>query len=67
MSTAGGLVFGSEQSRFFALDSRDGRDLWGINTGDTINAAPITYRSGGLQQVTIVAGRTVVTLSVGGQ
>jgi alcohol dehydrogenase (cytochrome c) len=64
LSTAGGLVFGSDRSRLFALDNRQGALLWEFNTGDTINAAPITYLSEGRQQVTLAAGRTFVTFAL---
>jgi alcohol dehydrogenase (cytochrome c) len=67
MSTAGHLVFGGDGARFFALDSDNGTELWRINTGDEINAAPITYLVDGRQQVTIAAGRTIVTFSLDGR
>jgi alcohol dehydrogenase (cytochrome c) len=67
VATAGGLVFGSDAATFLALDVANGNQLWRLNTGGTIHAAPVTYLADGQQQVTVVAGRTIVTLSVGGK
>ena len=64
MSTQGGVVFGSDETRFFALDSQSGRLLWSVETGGTIMAAPVTYEVGGEQLVTIVAGRSVLTFAL---
>jgi alcohol dehydrogenase (cytochrome c) len=64
MSTRGGLVFAGEKSRFVALDADSGRELWHFNTGETIDAAPITYRIAGHQFVSIVAGRALLTFAL---
>jgi len=64
VSTAGGVVFGGVESRFFALDAKTGVELWWMNTGGEIHAAPITYLSEGRQQVTVAAGRTIITFVV---
>jgi alcohol dehydrogenase (cytochrome c) len=64
LSTRGGIVFGSDQSRFFALDSRSGRLLWTVETGGEIIAAPVTYAVGGQQFVTIAAGRSLLTFAL---
>lgn len=61
LSTAGGLVFGGVESRFFALDAGTGAELWRMNTGGDIQGAPITYLSEGRQQVTVAAGQTIIT------
>jgi alcohol dehydrogenase (cytochrome c) len=66
-ATAGGVVFGSDGAELLALDSRDGRELWRLNTGGMIAAAPIAYLSEGRQQVTIAASRVLMTLSIGGR
>jgi alcohol dehydrogenase (cytochrome c) len=55
-STAGGLVFGGDQSTFFALDAASGAELWSVRTGGSIVAAPVTYSVDGEQQVAIAAG-----------
>ena len=41
MSTAGGLVFGSNGTNFFALDSGSGKLLWDFDTGGGIIANPV--------------------------
>lgn len=64
MSTQGGLVFGSDETRFFALDSQSGKRLWSVETGGTIMAAPVTYEVDGEQFVTIAAGRSVLTFAL---
>lgn len=46
------------------LDAENGKELWWINTGGQIHAAPITYLSEGRQQVTVAAGHTIVTFVV---
>lgn len=64
LSTAGGIVFGGVVSRLFALDSRTGEELWWMNAGGRIRAAPITYLSEGRQQVTVAAGQDIITFVV---
>jgi alcohol dehydrogenase (cytochrome c) len=64
MSTRGGVVFGGDQSQFFALDSRTGKLLWSVETGGTIMAAPVTYEVNGEQFVTVAAGRSVLTFAL---
>lgn len=66
-ATAGGLVLGSDGPALIALDSRNGNELWRFNAGDAIYAAPVTYLADGQQQVTVAAGRVLVTLSLGGK
>jgi len=61
LSTAGGIVFGGIESRFFALDARTGAELWWMNTGGQIHSAPITYLSEGRQQVTLASGQNIIT------
>ena len=56
LSTAGRLVFGSDQSTFFALNADTGALLWSVETGGTVMAAPITYAVDGQQFVSIAAG-----------
>ncbi len=64
LSTRGGVVFGGDQTRFFALDSRTGKQLWAVETGGTIMAAPVTYVINGEQMVTIAAGRSLLTFAL---
>ena len=64
LATSGGVVFGSDDTWFYALDARSGKELWKINTGGIIVAAPVTYAVKGKQFITIAAGRTVLTFSL---
>lgn len=64
LSTNGGIVFGGDQGTFFALDSRTGRPLWSVETGDTIRAAPETFLADGEQFVAIAAGRNLLTFAL---
>ena len=64
LATAGGLVFGGNGGRVFALDARTGRTLWRMRVGGRIVAAPIAYRVGGHERVSIVAGRTLLTFAL---
>lgn len=64
LSTSGNLVFVGSEREFFALDARTGKELWRVNTGGTIVAAPITYLSDGSQQVTVAAETMVFTFGL---
>ncbi|HEY3837795.1 MAG TPA: PQQ-dependent dehydrogenase, methanol/ethanol family [Bryobacteraceae bacterium] len=65
MSTAGGLVFGgTTNGEFFALDAASGKSLWNFETGGTIVSNPISYLSGGRQQVAIASGHAIVAFSL---
>jgi alcohol dehydrogenase (cytochrome c) len=64
LSTKGGVVFGSTEHFFFALDANTGRELWRIDTGGTILAAPITFSLDGKQYVTIAAGHDLMTFAL---
>ena len=60
LSTAGNLLFGcSEEGDFYALDATTGKLLWRIPTGARIVANPISYMSGGKQQVVIASGNAI--------
>jgi alcohol dehydrogenase (cytochrome c) len=60
MSTAGGLVFGgTTQGEFFALDASSGKSLWHFESGGDVHSNPISYLSGGKQQVAIAAGHAI--------
>ena len=64
LSTAGGVVFGSQDQNFFALDAATGRELWLVNTGGRTVAAPITFLYRGKQMVTIAAGHDILTFGL---
>ena len=54
LSTAGNLVFSATPSgNFYALDARNGKDLWHFNGGGRVYASPITFLSRGKQLITI--------------
>ena len=64
MTTAGGLVFGSNQSTFFALDAKSGALLWRFETGGGIVANPISYLADGKQYVAIAAKHALLIFSL---
>ena len=54
LSTAGNVVFSATPSgNFYALDARNGKDLWHFNGGGRVYASPITFLSRGKQLITI--------------
>jgi alcohol dehydrogenase (cytochrome c) len=64
LSTAGGLVFGSDQTLFLALDTDTGELLWSTETGGNVIAGPMTYEVNGEQLVTIAAGGDLLTFGL---
>jgi alcohol dehydrogenase (cytochrome c) len=64
MTTAGGLVFGSNLSSFFALDAQNGSLLWRFETGGVIDANPISYMSQGKQYIVIPAGHALLVFGL---
>src|SRR5579875_2758511 len=64
LSTAGGLVFGSQGETFFALDAATGKELWRVEMGANITAAPVTFSCNGKQRITIAAGRDILTFGL---
>ncbi|SPE33959.1 Pyrrolo-quinoline quinone [Candidatus Sulfopaludibacter sp. SbA6] len=66
MTTAGGLVFGSNGTSFFALDAGKGALLWRFETGGGggIDANPISYMSDGKQYVAIAAGHALLVFGL---
>lgn len=67
LSTASGLVFAADKQRFSAIDSASGIELWHFETGGAVDAAPVSYLRGGIQQIALVAGGVVVTFSLDGR
>jgi len=62
ISTAGGLVFiaATSDSRFRALDSKTGKELWVTRLNSNGSANPLTYQGrNGKQYVAVAAGGTV--------
>jgi quinohemoprotein ethanol dehydrogenase len=68
LTTAGNLVFqGTANGRFLAFRADDGRLLWQSHSAGTgIIAAPVSYRVGGVQYVSVVAGWGGAFAQVGG-
>lgn len=64
VSTDGGLVFGSDQTTFFALDIDSGELLWSVETGGIILGSPMTYEVNGEQFVFIAAGGDLLTFGL---
>lgn len=64
LSTAGGVVFGSEGQNFFALDAKTGHALWTVGTGGRIVAAPISFLCHDKQMITIAAGHDILTFGI---
>lgn len=57
LATAGGLVFsGDATGRFFALDARDGSELWSFRTGSGHRGSAVTYAVGGRQYIATPSG-----------
>jgi alcohol dehydrogenase (cytochrome c) len=64
LSTAGGLVFGTDGAgTFIAFDAADGKPLWHAGTGTTTNA-PVSYMLDGKQYVVVGAGDTLYAFSL---
>lgn len=64
LSTGGGLVFGSQDGNFFALEAKTGRLMWHVGTGGWVRAAPITFVNGDKQLITIAAGHDILTFGL---
>jgi quinohemoprotein ethanol dehydrogenase len=57
LATAGNIVFqGAADGYLSAYDASSGRRIWRFNAGLGINAAPISYRLGGKQYVSVLVG-----------
>lgn len=64
LSTGGGLVFGSQDENFFALNAHTGKQLWHVGTGGRVTAAPVTFLCAGKQLITIAAGHDLLTFGL---
>jgi len=64
MTTAGGLVFGSNMTTFFALDAAKGDLLWRFESGSFIDANPVTYTAQGKQYVAIASGHCLLVFAL---
>jgi alcohol dehydrogenase (cytochrome c) len=64
LSTAGGVVFGSNSGFAYALDAADGKELWRLSLGGSTSAAPISFELDGRQVVGLWAGRAYFVLGL---
>ena len=65
MTTAGGLVFvGDDAESLEAIDAETGKALWHFNTGQSIDASPMTYGIGDKQYVAIAAGSDILSFAL---
>ncbi len=65
LSTDGNLLFGGTvRGNFFALDATSGKELWRLDLGGRIHAAPVTFMCGGVQYVTVAAGSALFTFTL---
>ncbi len=65
LSTAGGVIFSGElDGEFVALNAQTGEPVWHFNTGQRINAQPITYSVNGTQYVGIASGSDVFAFAL---
>ncbi|GAA0271718.1 PQQ-dependent methanol/ethanol family dehydrogenase [Alteraurantiacibacter aestuarii] len=57
LATQSGIIFhGNVAGQLFARDSDTGEELWHIDTGSSIMAAPMTYSVDGVQYVAVQTG-----------
>ncbi len=63
-STAGHIVFGGDLETLFALDADTGAELWHMEVGGEVMAAPVTYEVAGRQYVAVAAGRSILAFAL---
>jgi alcohol dehydrogenase (cytochrome c) len=65
MTTKGGLVFfGDDAQSFEAVDARTGAPLWHFNTGQKVNASPMSYAVDGTQYVAVASGSDIFSFDL---
>jgi len=65
LSTAAGLVFFEEDSgAFVAADATTGKVLWHYDANTNWKASPMTYQFDGKQYIAIVAGGTIIAMTI---
>ena len=65
LTTASDLLFtGGREGYFYALDARNGAELWRASLGGLAEAAPITFSVDGKQYVSIAAGHALFTFAL---
>ena len=65
LTTASDLLFtGGREGYFYALDARNGTELWRASLGGSVEAAPMTYSVDGKQYISIAAGHALFTFAL---
>jgi alcohol dehydrogenase (cytochrome c) len=65
LSTAGGVIFSGElNGEFVALDAKTGKVVWHFNTGQRINAQPMTYMVNGKQYVGVASSSDIFAFAL---
>lgn len=65
LTTASGLLFFADDAESFeAVDATDGHPLWHFNTGQRIDASPMTYAIDGMQYVSVAAGSDIFSFAL---
>ena len=65
LTTASDLLFtGGREGYFYALDARNGTELWRASLGGSVEAAPITFSVDGKQYISIAAGHALFTFAL---
>ncbi|HKT86900.1 MAG TPA: PQQ-binding-like beta-propeller repeat protein [Candidatus Sulfotelmatobacter sp.] len=65
LTTAGGLLFFADDAGSLeAVKATDGKPLWHFNTGQRIDASPMTYAVDGVQYVSVAAGSDLFSFSL---
>lgn len=65
LTTASGLIFFADDSGSLeAADAENGHPLWHFNTGQRIDASPMTYAVDGMQYVAIAAGSDLFSFAL---
>jgi alcohol dehydrogenase (cytochrome c) len=64
LSTQGGLLFASDMTYLYALDSRNGEVLWTMDTGGDIAGPPMTYQHNGEQFVVVGSGANLLAFTL---
>jgi alcohol dehydrogenase (cytochrome c) len=65
MTTAGGVVFFADDAHYFeAVEAQTGKPLWHFNTGQSIDASPMSYAIDGKQYIAIAAGSDIFSFAL---
>lgn len=65
LTTASGLVFFADDAESLeAVDATNGQPLWHFNTGQRIDASPMSYAIDGIQYVSVAAGSDLFSFAL---